>query len=283
MPVRPVAERGYALIAAVAAIAVFGALALAIVTATRISIASGTGELARARADLAADAGLAMAEHGLMTGNDTMLGLVHGGEHQFTFDGNRVTIRISDERGKIPLSHIEGDMITRMFAQAGLSGEQLAIASDSLQDWMDDDDQPRASGAEALYYAQQNIAPRNGGLWSVDELARVRGVGPAIMAKLRNSVTVDREVLSIDPAYAQSQALAVLSEAGDLSPAALARSREEQGQQTALSTTRAGDVINHPMTIAVDADSPGGGHAHHEATIVVTGKAGRPYVIHAVR
>ncbi len=266
-----------------AAIAVFGALALAIGTATRISIASGTGELARARADLAADAGLAIAEHGLVAGEDAMLGLVRGHEHQFDFDGSRVTIRISDERGKIPLSHIEGDMITRMFAQAGLSGEQLAIASDSLQDWMDDDDQPRASGAEAFYYAQQKIAPRNGGLLSVDELARVRGVGPVIAAKLRDSVTIDRDVLSIDPAYAQGPALAVLSDGGDLSPSALARQRETQGQQAVITITKASDFLNRPMTIAVDAEAPGGGHAHHEAVIVITGKAGRPYVIHAVR
>lgn len=277
------AEQGYALIMAVVAIAVFAGLALAVGTASRISIASASGELARARADAAADAGLAIAEHGLVAGDGGILDLVRGGSRQITFDDSQITIRLTDERGKIPLSHIEGDMITRMFAQAGLADDQLAIASDSLQDWLDDDDQPRLHGAESGYYASLGIAPRNGNLLSVDELARVRGVGPRVAARLRSYVTVDPDIKSIDPAYAQAQALAVTSEGGDLSPQALTRQREAQGEQVALDITKSADFVNRPMTILVDAEAPGGGHAHHEAVIVVTGRPDQPYVIHAVR
>lgn len=280
---RSAGEQGYALVAAVAAIAVFGALALAIGTATRISIASGSGELARARAEAAADAGLAIAEHGLVAGDDAFLALVHGRDRKITFDGSEVTIRITDERGKIPLGHIEGATIARMFSQAGLEGEQLAIASDSLQDWLDDDDQARANGAETAYYAQFGIAPRNGTPLSVDELARVRGVGPRLANQLRPYVTVDRDVLSINPAFAQPRALAALEEGGDLAPAAIQRQREADGEQIAIQITKSKELLNHPLTIAVDADAPGGARAHHEAVIVVTGKASQPYLIHAVR
>ncbi len=276
-------EQGYALLAAVAAIAVFGALALALGTATRVSIASGTGELARARADAAADAGLALAEHGLVAGDDAMLALVRGRQHELEFDGSQLIIRIGDERGKIPLNHIEGETITRMFEQAGLSGANLAIASDSLQDWLDDDDVPRSDGAEAVYYAVQGYTPRNGGLLSVDELARVRGIGPRLVARLRPYVTTDPDVRSVDATNARPQALAAMQSGGALSPDAITRQHEAEGEQVAIDITRKKDFLNRPLTISVDADTPDGGHAHHEAVVVITGNPEQPLVVHAVR
>ncbi len=277
------AERGYALIAAVAAIAVFATLALVVIMATRMSIATGSSELARARADAAADAGLAIAAHGLVAGEDVFLELVRGRAHQIEFQGSRITIRVADERGKIPINHLEDDTIIRMFRQAGLSDAQLAIASDSLADWIDGDDQPHANGAEAAWYAPLGIAPRNGGLLSIDELARVRGVGPALVARLRPYVTVDAGVKAIDPTYARPQALAAMNEGGDIAPDAIERQQDAANGGTALDTSTRKNFLNRPMTISVDADTPDGGHAHHEAVIVVTGDANKPYLLHAVR
>ncbi len=274
-------EQGYALIAAVAAIAVFGALALAITTATRISIAGGTGEQTRARADAAADAGVAIALQGLVSGDNETLALIGGRSRRFEFAGSHVSIRITDERGKIPLNHIEDDTATQMLEQAGLSGERLAVARDSLLDWIDDDDQPRANGAEAAEYAPLGIAPRNGGLLSVDELARIRGFTPALVKQLRPYVTVDAGAQPFDPTHAQPQALAVMSWAGADSPEVIERQRELAGQRVALEIVRPNAIFGHPLTIAVDADAAGGGHAHHEVVVVVTGRPAQPYLIHS--
>jgi type II secretory pathway component PulK len=274
-------EQGYALIAAVAAIAVFAGLALAITTATRISIASGDGDMARARADAAADAGVAIVVQGLIAGDEDTLALVGGRQRQLDFAGTRLTIRVTDERGKIPLNHIEDDTVTQLLEQAGLAGDQLAIARDSLLDWLDYDDLPRANGAETQYYARLGIAPRNGGLLSVDELARVRGFTPLLVDQLRPYVTVDNDALPFDPSHAQPQALAVMSTAGGNWPEVIERQREADGEQTAFAATRPAAIQGHPLTIAVDADVGGGGHAHHEVVVEVTGKPGQPYLIHS--
>ncbi|WP_420383920.1 hypothetical protein [Novosphingobium sp.] len=279
----PACEQGYGLIAAVAAIAVFGALALSVVTATRVSIAAGAGEMARARADAAADAGLAIAEHGVVTGNDQFLALVHGRAREIEFDGSRITVHVVDERGKIPLGHVEADTTARMLEQAGLSGENLTIASDSLQDWLDDDDQPRSAGAESAWYARQGYGPRNGGPLTVDELARVRGFGPRLAERLRGYVTVDPDIQAFDPTYAQPGAIAAMTANGDLTPEAIQARREADGQQVALEIVKPGQFLNRPLTIIVDAQTPDGGHAHREVVIVVTGKPAQPYLIHAVR
>lgn len=274
-------EQGYALVAAVAAIAVFGALALAITTATRISIAGGTGEQARARADAAADAGMAIALQGLVSGDDETLALIGGRSRQIEFAGTHLTIRVTDERGKIPLNHIEDDTATQMLEQAGLSGDQLAIARDSLLDWIDDDDLPRANGAEAPNYARLGITPRNGALLSIDELARIRGFTPSLVNQLRPYVTVDNEAQPFDPGHAQPQALAVMSQAGAGSPEVIQRQRELAGQQVASAIARPDAIYGHPLTIAIDADAAGGGHAHHETVVVVTGRRAQPYLIHS--
>jgi type II secretory pathway component PulK len=282
-PKRRAGEQGYALIAAVAAIAVFAALALAITTATRVSIAGGDGELARARADAAADAGVAIAVQGLVGGDEAMLALIGGRQRQLDFAGAHLTIRVTDERGKIPLNHIEDDTVTQLLEQTGLDGDALAVARDSLLDWIDYDDLPRANGAETDYYAKLGIAPRNGALASVDELARVRGFTPRLVNQLRPYVTVDNDALPFDPSHAQPQALAVMSQAGGNWAEVIERQREMAGEQAALDAAQPKALMGHPLTIAVDADAAGGGHAHHEVVVVVTGNPQQPYLIHAAR
>lgn len=276
-------QRGYALLVAVAAIAVFAALAMAIETATMINTAGAAGALSRARAEAAADSGLAIAEHGLIVGEDQILVLRNGRQHKIELDGSQVNIRIIDERGKIPLGNIEEAVVKRMFEQIGLSGQELSIASDSFQDWVDGDDERRPNGAEAAWYAPLGYAPRNGPPISVDELARIRGVGPRVALRLRSYVTADPDVHVFDPKYAQRQALAAMSEGGDLAPDSIEHQREDEGQQVALDIAKKADLLNRPMTIEVDADAPGGGHAHHEVVIVLTGNEFQPYTIHAVR
>lgn len=273
-------ERGYALVAAVAAIAVFGAMALAIATATRIGIAGGDGELARARADAAAEAGVAIAVQGLTAGDGEMLALLGGRSRQIEFAGAHVTIHVTDENGKIPLNHIEDDTVTQMLEQAGLSGDSLAVARDSLLDWIDDDDQPRANGAETAFYAPLGIAPRNGSLYSIDELARIRGFTPGLVNQLRPYVTADNDTMPFDPDHAQPQALAVMRQGGAETPEVIERQRELAGQQVALEIIKPNTIYGHPLTIAVDADAAGAGHAHHDVVVVVTGRPAQPYIIH---
>lgn len=275
-------EQGYALIATVAAIAVFGTLALAIATTTRISIASGAGELARARADAAADAGIAIAVQGLLGGDAEMLALADGRSRRLQFAGAHLTIHMTDDRGKIPINHIEDDTVTDLLEQAGLSGGGLATARDSLLDWLDFDDLPRANGAETEYYAASGIAPRNGTLTSVDELARIRGFTPRLVNQLRPYLTVDNDALPFDPSHAQPQALAVMSNAGGNWPEVIERQREMEGEQPALDAAEPKALVGHPLTITVDADAPGGGHAHHQVVAVVTENPLQPYVIHSV-
>jgi general secretion pathway protein K len=273
-------ERGYALVAAVVAMAVCALAALAIAESGRVAVIGGEGEWARARAEAAADAGFAITLHHLAALDDSALQAIDGLPRTINLDGATITVRVIDERGKIAINRAEDDTIARMLEQAGLDGDRLAQARDSLLDWIDDDDQPRAHGAETPDYARTGIAPRNSSLLSIDELARVRGFSPALVDRLRPYVTVDADALPFDPKHAQPRALAAMTANADLSPDVIERTREQEGEQVALAGGDPRDLLHRPVTIAVDAQVPGG-HAHHDTVVILTGKPDHPWDIHA--
>jgi general secretion pathway protein K len=277
---RPDDETGYALVAAVAAMAVVALAALAIAGASQVGVIAASGEFARARAEVAADAGLAVTLHHLATLDEAALQALDGRARATDLDGAHVTVRLIDERGKVAINRAEDDTVGRMLEQAGLQGSGLDTARDSLLDWIDEDDQPRAQGGEADDYRQTGIAPRNSALLSVDELARVRGFSPALVSRLRGFVTVDRDAQPFDPAHAQPRALAAMSANADLSPAVIERQREADGQQAAIAGGDPKDLLHRPIRIAIDADVTGGGHVHHETVVVLTGKPDHPWDVH---
>jgi type II secretory pathway component PulK len=279
----PEGEQGYALIAAVASIALFAGVALAIASATRIDIASAGAAITRAKASAAADAGVAIALHGLVSGDEDTLALLDGGTKEMEVAGGKLTYHLEDERGKIPLNHVEEPTITRMLALAGLGGHALDVARDSLLDWLDDDDTPRADGAEASYYEPLGIAPRNGAVTVLDELGRVRGFSPALVARLRLVATADPNALPFDPAHAAPGAIAAMNDGDSAAPQDIEREHEAAGERVALSFSKQKLLVGRPVTIVVDAETAGGGRAHREAVVVITTNASHPYLIHSYR
>lgn len=270
--------QGYALVAAVACIAVFAAMALSIITVTRISVTAGSGELAAARAHLAADGGLQTALHSLALGEDAALALLGGGHLSLNVNGAQVVVRLADERGKIPLNFLDEVAVGRMLANAGLDETQVAIARDSLLDWLDDDDLARADGAEAPFYAARLIAPRNASLRTIDELAAIRGFTPQLVARLRSYVTVEANTIPFDRRYATPQALAVMADRNN-SPETSVREPESSGQRTALDFIDKKALVGRPITITADAATADGGRAHRDLVVVMTGRATYPWVI----
>jgi type II secretory pathway component PulK len=272
-------ERGYALVAALAAMALFAALSLSLIQTARIGLARAGGLAARAQASAAADAGLALALHDLVDDDLRRQGLRDGRALQIDFHDAHITIRLADERGKVPINALDETLLTRFLERQGLAGRDLAVARDSLLDWLDDDDEARADGAEAPAYAAAGIAPRNGPLWSAAELARVLGFGPMLAARLAPFITTDPDARTFDAAHADPRALAALDENGGAVTAVI-RSRELTGNQTALAPGDSGGLSGRPFTVIIDADVPGG-HAHREAVVERIGSSAHPWRVRA--
>lgn len=273
-------EAGYASIAAVILIAVLATIAGGLVTQSRSLADDVAADIEQARLAAAADAGLALALDGLLVGDRAGRWSIDGRDRHLRFDGTRLTIRIEDERGKVPLNLLDEESAARLVAIAGLGDGLMArVAADSLLDWTDDDDEPRSNGAEADWYRKLKVRPPNGSLRSIDELARVRGFDPATVARMRGYVTVNFGSGGFDARYAQPQAMAVMLEGGANSPLVIQRQRELAGQRVAIELGEALDLAGRPLTVAVTAERDGGGRLVRRSVIELTGSPAEPYLV----
>lgn len=274
-------EEGYALVAAVASIAVFSTMALTVLSAVRMSLEDVGAEQAQMQAVAAADAGIAFSLSRLLAEDATERWAADGRTRSWRFANADLAITIQDERGKVPLGRLNERQATKLLEQAGLRGERLLIARDSLIDWIDDDTQKRPFGAEAPYYSGAGIFPTGGRIASVGELALIRGFDAATIARIRPYVTTYTLQSGFDREYADPRALAVMDEGTDGGTAAIDRSRALAGQQTQLSFASAPSLVDRPITIRVEARQRGGGQATRAMVVELTGSTDRPYIVRA--
>jgi general secretion pathway protein K len=89
--------------------------------------------------------------------------------------------RISDEQSRINL-RAPADRLDRLLQCLGVDKIARDEIVDSIQDWIDPNDEHRLNGAESDYYLKLTTPyrARNGPFESVHELLQVKGVTPAI-------------------------------------------------------------------------------------------------------
>lgn len=122
-----------------------------------------------------AESGLAVGLHPNTRRGDVVMKQKIGPDSGFdvviNYEGARIPINYAtDERLR--------EAIYNLFIYWQLNAEDAGIAADSLADWVDNDSNQRANGAEAEYYKTLGIynAPRNQGFVRVDEMLLVRGM-----------------------------------------------------------------------------------------------------------
>lgn len=276
-------EDGYAILAAVVAIAVLAFMSLALIDTGRGLAGGVVAEAEQARLAAAADAGLAIAVLGLAEPDRARRWSIDGRPRALRFGGTDLSVVIEDERGKVPVNQIADEQVRALYEELGASGQELAIQTDSTLDWLDDDDEVRPDGAEYQYYADRGLRPRNGALRSVEELLLVRGITPRVLARLRGTAVAYRaNRAGFDPRFAAPLAISIMSGGGIDSPAVIARSRELAGQTVAIDLAEEESLVGRPLTIRVRARRPGGGGFERATVIELTGQATRPYVVRAV-
>lgn len=272
-------QGGYALIAVLAALVLFSALAFSLAASTGQAAAQGNAEFARARAEAAAEAAVALVVHDLANADDAARAMLSGSTRSVMFAGTRLSLRLADERGKVPINRLDPVQVTRLLVAAGVADEALAVPRDSLLDWLDGDEAQRPSGAEAQWYRPAGYRPRNGALQSIEELSLIRGFPPALVERIRPWITVEPDAWPFDPTYATPTALAVMNGPAASGVAAIERARIEEGQQTAIALSDRTALVDRPMTIVIDAVTPDGGHVHREAVIALSGSGAGTFMV----
>lgn len=275
----PPGESGYATFVALVSMLFFAFVALEATITVRSELVDVAATVSRARLSQAADAGIAMATHGIGIADRTERWAFDGHPYRRQFGDVDLLITLEDGFGKVPLNFIEEQGLERMFEQAGARGEQIVILRDSFLDWRDSDDDEAPFGAEAAYYRERGIAIANGSFGTVEELSQIRGMTPAIYARIAPHVTIFGGKYSFSTATASPFAIAVMMPGGANSPAYIERVRELAGQREAIRIADNVRMEGRPITIRVTARGPDGGIFRRTAVVELTGSAGPGYVI----
>ncbi len=277
----PRRDEGYALVAAVAFMALFSMIWLEIISGHASAIQAATALTTRARLAAAADAGLAMAVQGLSTPDRARRWPTDGRVTNLSFNDMSLAIHVEDERGKIPINFLEERTARKMFELTGAQGNALDIVTDSYLDWIDEDDEPRLNGAESDYYLSKSVLARNGRLQSLDELMLIRGMTPAIFVQIKPYLTLyyGQTTSTARERTALPFALAVMSGSGMNSAAVIQRQRELAGQRTAINISEEDSVIGQPLKVIVVASDGQGGRYQRATTIELLKNRNMPYVV----
>ncbi len=123
-----------------------------------------------------AESGLAVGLHPSTRRGDIVLkqkvGTDSGFDVVINYEGARIPINlITDERLR--------EAVYDLFMRWGLNGDEASIATESLADWVDRNEEASSNGAEKEYYEGLGFydIPRNTGFTHTDEMLLVRGMG----------------------------------------------------------------------------------------------------------
>ncbi len=94
-------------------------------------------------------------------------------------DGS-VSVKIVDCERKVNINTANTDVLQKALTLMGVDADNLSVVSDSIQDWIDADDNARVAGAESDYY--QGLTPpyhaKNAPIDDLSELLLIKGVTP---------------------------------------------------------------------------------------------------------
>lgn len=95
-------------------------------------------------------------------------------------------VNVIDEESKMPLNLASPEQLGKLLNLLGLDPADADVITDSIGDWVDDDDLHKLNGAEDDYY--MSLSPpyhaKNATLDRVEELLMIRGVTPEIYGGL---------------------------------------------------------------------------------------------------
>ena len=191
-------------------------------------------------------------------------------------------VRVESENGKVDINFVADDVLLEMLRKAGLPDDEAEGLRDAFLDWRDDDDNPRARGAEAPDYAQlpEPVLPRNGKLLSVGELRFVKGVTPELFDRFLSRVfTAHGDSPQVSYLLASATVLRSLPGVSD---EAVARIVEGRAADPPLSPAELAAMVGEGLLTSQGLGLIAGRGPSNRYTITATGRAGTG-ILHTVR
>ncbi len=204
--------RGVALVTVIWLVALMTLLAGSALTVARVSAKLAANHLAIARAEAIADSGIRRAILSLLEEDYRRRWPLDGTATAFNFHGTTVTVRMTEESGRVDINGADAALLSALLAVNGVELEEARAMAARIVDWRDKNDDLTPGGAESAEYRRESLSygPRNGPFESVDEAWQVLGITQTLREQLGSSLTVYTGQLGVDPAAAPAQVQAAL-------------------------------------------------------------------------
>ncbi len=262
-------QRGIALVLVLWLVALLGILAGSHAENVHTETVLAAHHVAQARARALAQAGAQLAILQLLAPGPAGAWPIDGTVGRFELDGHRIQVAIRDTTGLIDLNTADAGTLGALLAAVGLADEQRDALVDAILDWRDGDDLHRLHGAEDDDYIAAGYpwTARDGAFTTIEELAFVRGVTPAVFRSVAPFITVHSERTNVELEFAPPFVIGALT--GQVVTAT-----------PAARTTRAGTPVGTgTFQIYVDASAGARMNASMEATVQIVESGDRPYAI----
>jgi general secretion pathway protein K len=194
-PILPRDQRGIALIMVIWVLALLSLMAASFLAQARSELRRTTNLRERAAAEALAEGGIHLAVGRLLAEH----GATYPQRWTEALAAGSVSITLSDERGKIDLNEADPTLLVSLFESAGVPARAATDLAAAVADFRDPDHAETAGGAEDADYSPGSGGAKDVRFENVDELLQVKGVTPALHARLADLVTVHSSLATIDP------------------------------------------------------------------------------------
>ncbi len=291
--------RGIALVVVLWMLTLLAVIAASFTTTTRTETRLARNLVENAKAEALADAAVHRAIIGLLDGDPDARWAADGTLYEFAMDDGTAWITIQDETGKIDLNAGSQNLMVALLDAAEVPLAEADSLSDAIIDYRDSDDQRRPSGAEDDDYRDAGLpwGAKDRPFEAVEELRRVLGMTPALYDRISPYLTVYTGQRGVNAAALRAGALAaedtfdtngadddeVDTDADadqDAAPEAAPVDLERLAGVTGGRRSRRALRI---YSVRAEATVDSGALFVREAVIRLTGRAERPWLVHAWR
>ena len=187
-------QRGVALVLVMWVAVILTVVAGSFILERRTETLIVMNSISMARAEAAANAGVARAVAESYRNDPTALEAWKrdGSPHDWVFDGIAVRVEMRDESAKIDINTASEALLRGLLLSVGLADEEATRLLDAIMDWRDPDILKRPNGAEESDYRAAGLTyrPGNAPFQAMEELQLVLGMRPEIYRRLAPSITV---------------------------------------------------------------------------------------------
>jgi general secretion pathway protein K len=261
----PGRSRGFALIIVLWAVALIALIVIHLTAAGRTELRIAGNLAANAAAQAAADGAIYQAIFNLLDPRQDERWPLDGRTHELQIGNSSVTLRLEDEAARINPNLASPALLKALLGTVASNPEQAAAVASAIAEWIGTSKGPQPlTGINADYQAAGlHYGPPGEPLESIDELGRVRGMTPDLLASLRPHLTLFGPAVpnaaSADPVVAIALAEAARTLPGRAPPSATA---DTSGVLTARISAMAqgpGNAVANRIAIArVGASVPRG-------------------------